>query len=37
MIKHYRPLALTALIGYSLTFVAHAQTRGYLETDLVVT
>ncbi len=36
MIKSYRPLALTALIGYSLTFVAHAQTRGYLETDLVV-
>jgi hypothetical protein len=38
MNKHtlYRPMALAALIGYSSIFVAHAQTRGYVETDLVV-
>lgn len=34
--KLYRPLALTALIGYALTFVAHGRSGGYLETDLVV-
>ena len=34
--KFFRPLALTALIGHSLTFVAPAQTGGYMETDLVV-
>lgn len=32
----YRPLALAALFGHSMIFVAHAQTRGYVETDLVV-
>jgi uncharacterized protein (TIGR03118 family) len=36
MNKLYRPLALTALIGYSFGFVAHAQSGGYVETDLVV-
>lgn len=38
MTKHtlYWRLALTALIGYSLTFVAHAQSGRYVETDLVV-
>jgi hypothetical protein len=34
--KLYRPLALTALIGSSLLFIAQAQTGGYVETDLVV-
>jgi uncharacterized protein (TIGR03118 family) len=32
----YRTLMMIALIGSSLTFVAHAQTGGYVETDLVV-
>jgi uncharacterized protein (TIGR03118 family) len=35
-LKLYRPLALTALIGCLFTFVAHAQTGRYVETDLVV-
>ena len=34
--KLYLPLAITALIGYSLTFAARGQTTGYVETDLVV-
>ena len=34
--KLYQPLALTALIGCSVTFVADAQTGIYVETDLVV-
>ena len=34
--KLHRPLALTALIGYSLTTLAQAQTGRYVETDLVV-
>ena len=32
----FRPLALAALIGHSLSFVAQAQPGGYVETDLVV-
>jgi len=39
MIKTYgcnRRFALTALIGHSLILAAHAQTGGYVETDLVV-
>ena len=36
MIKPYRPLALTALIGASMIFIAQAQTGGYVERDLVV-
>jgi len=32
----YRSLALTAFIGSYLIFAAHAQTGGYIETDLVV-
>jgi uncharacterized protein (TIGR03118 family) len=32
----YRSLALTVLIGHYLIFAAHAQTGGYIETDLVV-
>ena len=36
MVKLNRPLALAALIGFSLTLIARAQPRGYVETDLVV-
>ncbi|MGH9722550.1 MAG: TIGR03118 family protein [Bryobacteraceae bacterium] len=34
--RFYRPSVLTTLIGSLLTFAGHAQTRGYVETDLVV-
>ena len=34
--KFYRSWALAAVIGPSLTFVAHAQNGRYVETDLVV-
>jgi uncharacterized protein (TIGR03118 family) len=36
MNKLHRPLALVALIGFSVLFSAPAQAGGYVETDLVV-